>query len=298
MWQTVAMTTTCFDNQETVLSIIFFGGGAKFSDSIFLNVNVFCFLNSSLTVNRLCLGCGQNKTCENVFVGFRKHWSTFFTILWHFMDRKKQLINCENSQQTNQLSKLLLSALLHFTSNINLNRFLIIVVTCLLYHHSLFLIVLLCVPSELPQPEPEPTKRLHSSESHSDNENNSNLSEIQQSTFTDKNSFRCDTCGKNFKQRFRWQRHLRIHTHKRTFACKACGKVFAKSSNLKVHMRIHTGEKPYSCKTCGKNFRYSSALKVHMRIHTGEKLYTCKTCGRSFIQNGSLESQNSLIQSN
>ncbi|XP_030263869.1 zinc finger protein 721-like [Sparus aurata] len=136
------------------------------------------------------------------------------------------------------------------------------------FRYSSALKVHMRVHTELPQPEPEPTKRLHSSESHSDNKNNFNLSEIQQSAPTDKKSFRCDTCGKDFKQRFRWQRHLRIHTHKRTFACKACGRVFAKSSNLKVHMRIHTGEKPYSCKTCGKDFRYSNALKVHMRIHT------------------------------
>ncbi|XP_036943877.1 zinc finger protein 585B-like [Acanthopagrus latus] len=136
--------------------------------------------------------------------------------------------------------------------------------------------------------EPEPTKRPDSSESHSDNENNFNLSEIQQSTLTDKKSFRCDSCGKYFKQRLPWQRHLRIHTCQRTFACKICGGVFTKSFNLKVHMRIHTGEKPYSCKTCGKEFQTSSAVKVHMRVHTGEKPYPCEICGKGCTSSSQL----------
>ena len=43
-------------------------------------MNIFCFLSSSLTVNWLSLGCGQNKTFEDVVFGFGKHWSTFLLI--------------------------------------------------------------------------------------------------------------------------------------------------------------------------------------------------------------------------
>ena len=136
--------------------------------------------------------------------------------------------------------------------------------------------------------KPEPTKRLDNSQSHSYNKKNFKLSGIRQSTLKGKKSFRCEICGRGFKQRLPWQRHLRIHTLGRTYACKACGKSFTKSFNLKVHMRIHTGEKPYSCEICGEDFRYGSALKVHMRVHTGERPYCCEICGRGFISSGNL----------
>ncbi len=81
---------------------------SKFSDFGFSNVNIFWFLESSIPVTWICLGCGQNKTFEDVSLGFGKQWSTLFTILWHFMDQTTnrliekiidRLINNENNRQ-------------------------------------------------------------------------------------------------------------------------------------------------------------------------------------------------------
>ena len=42
-------------------------------------MNIFWFLYSSMTVNWISLSCGQNKTFEDVILGFGKHWSTFYS---------------------------------------------------------------------------------------------------------------------------------------------------------------------------------------------------------------------------
>ena len=50
------------------------------SDSSLWKVNIFSFLSSSMTVNWISFGCGQNKTFEDVVLGF-------LTIFWHFIDK-------------------------------------------------------------------------------------------------------------------------------------------------------------------------------------------------------------------
>ena len=46
----------------------------------FLNMIIFWFLSSSLTVNWISLGCGQNETFWRRRVGFQRHCSTFSAI--------------------------------------------------------------------------------------------------------------------------------------------------------------------------------------------------------------------------
>ncbi|XP_033474758.1 uncharacterized protein LOC117252159 [Epinephelus lanceolatus] len=130
----------------------------------------------------------------------------------------------------------------------------------------------------------QPKTQHHINQSHSNNM--ANMSGTYH--HTGKKSFRCDTCGKDYKYRSLLQRHLRTHTGEKPFTCKICGKGLKSSTTLTVHMRTHTGEKPYVCKICGKRFCDVSALIVHMRIHTGEKPYTCNTCGRAFRLGGDL----------
>ena len=53
----------------------------NFSDSSFLNVNIFWFLSTTTTVNWMSLvACGQNKTFEDVILVFWKQWRIFSDI--------------------------------------------------------------------------------------------------------------------------------------------------------------------------------------------------------------------------
>lgn len=60
-------------------------------------------------------------------------------------------------------------------------------------------------------------------------------------------------------------------TEKRTYCCHLCGKEFRHWCRLKVHMPSHTQVRNFKCKLCDKAYKSSSSLNVHNRTHFGEE---------------------------
>lgn len=99
-------------------------------------------------------------------------------------------------------------------------------------------------------------------------------------TTKDLRLFKCDTCGRAFRQKSTLLQHERIHTDTRPYPCNECGKRFRQQSHLIQHIRIHANEKPYNCMYCARAFRQRAILDQHVRGHlhrqaTGAGTGTC-----------------------
>ncbi|KAM9253374.1 zinc finger protein 496 isoform 1-T3 [Dugong dugon] len=89
--------------------------------------------------------------------------------------------------------------------------------------------------------------------------------EVQASS---KKSYVCPNCGKIFRWRVNFIRHLRSRKEQeRPHACSVCGQVFSDSEDLDGHLETHETQKPYTCSACGKSFRLNAHLLSHMRTH-------------------------------
>ncbi|XP_058169829.1 zinc finger protein 664-like [Anopheles ziemanni] len=97
-------------------------------------------------------------------------------------------------------------------------------------------------------------------------------------------SFPCSECGKSFKRKEYFTAHMRRHRGENPYMCRYCEKAFPRSSELNVHEKYHTNKKNHHCTLCDKSFFRLCSLKLHQRIHTGEKPYKCPHCPKQFIQ--------------
>ncbi|OQR79918.1 zinc finger protein-like [Tropilaelaps mercedesae] len=76
---------------------------------------------------------------------------------------------------------------------------------------------------------------------------------------------RCPVCFRHFGDRWKLERHARVHTGERPFTCGRCGKSFTTKEHLVRHEMSHAGEKPYSCSVCGKAFTRKDHVDRHFK---------------------------------
>ena len=89
--------------------------------------------------------------------------------------------------------------------------------------------------------------------------------EVQTSS---KKSYVCPNCGKIFRWRVNFIRHLRSRREQeKPHECSVCGELFSDSEDLDGHLETHEVQKPFRCGACGKSFRLNSHLLSHRRIH-------------------------------
>ncbi|XP_074539451.1 uncharacterized protein znf526 [Halichoeres trimaculatus] len=123
------------------------------------------------------------------------------------------------------------------------------------------------------------------------------LAEADPAATSDKGSFSCRSCFKNFSSQLQLVHHRRkAHATERSFVCGICGKSFKKQIHVRNHIRTHTGERPFQCSDCGKTFSFLANLMRHNLIHSGVRPYRCDVCHRSFSQSSNLH-QHTLLHS-
>ncbi|XP_014481734.1 PREDICTED: zinc finger protein 260-like isoform X2 [Dinoponera quadriceps] len=99
----------------------------------------------------------------------------------------------------------------------------------------------------------------------------------------DERPFTCHVCGKQFRDSGGLSRHLKdVHAKLKNFTCDLCDRSFASKATREDHRRTHTGERPYVCDSCGKTFKSKASLYIHSKLHTDEFPHTCSYCTKRF----------------
>ena len=95
----------------------------------------------------------------------------------------------------------------------------------------------------------------------------------------DKIQFKCDSCGKVFRDSNELNNHISTHQYD-LFRCMRCFKVCRSQFSFEKHMETHTGTE-IRCKVCDKRFDLKTSLINHMQMHSDDKV-RCETCGKTF----------------
>ena len=96
------------------------------------------------------------------------------------------------------------------------------------------------------------------------------------SVHLDMKGFKCDHCGRKFRDRFSLNFHEQIHGNKLapgvSNLCSMCGNVFVDEKSLKRHVGIvHSNKKSIKCIQCPKRFRDKYGLIRHLNKKHGEE---------------------------
>ncbi|VVD04990.1 unnamed protein product [Leptidea sinapis] len=100
-------------------------------------------------------------------------------------------------------------------------------------------------------------------------------------------SYKCHSCGKEFRMKSTYRAHLRFHTS--YCVCESCGKRCRNNNQLQEHKRARHGlGKIHKCAYCEYSSATKEALTIHERRHTGERPYICDHCGATFHRRANL----------
>ncbi|XP_049633981.1 zinc finger protein 496 [Suncus etruscus] len=108
-------------------------------------------------------------------------------------------------------------------------------------------------------------------------------------------SYVCPNCGKVFRWRVNFIRHLRSRREQEApHECAVCGELFGDSEGLDDHLETHEARKPFECGVCGRSFRLSAHLNAHRCVpptQAGEDpvQLSCCQCGKGFQRPEHLE---------
>ena len=99
-------------------------------------------------------------------------------------------------------------------------------------------------------------------------------------------SFKCNTCKKEFKTLFELNEHkLKVrHDVNQPFKCDICKNAFSTKYILNRHLKKIHPDKTYPCKMCNNVFTSQASLEQHWTQHMGaeETLHKCQICPEKF----------------
>ncbi len=79
----------------------------------------------------------------------------------------------------------------------------------------------------------------------------------------------CNECDKSFPKPSDLKRHKLTHTEAKPYKCETCGKDFRQKAHLVVHIKtIHKKERLYKCHLCRLTFAYKQGLTRHLKTHS------------------------------
>ncbi|XP_017066449.1 uncharacterized protein LOC108104727 [Drosophila eugracilis] len=115
---------------------------------------------------------------------------------------------------------------------------------------------------------------------------------------SDERNYKCEQCGKGFKNTKQLKNHRRLHRTQglgmgklpidRNFSgseannivmhrCEDCGAAFKQKKTLKEHLCKERNEQ-LECPECQRVFGSKSSLRLHLRSHQEHKRFRCDTC--------------------
>ncbi|EDV95991.1 GH15459 [Drosophila grimshawi] len=112
---------------------------------------------------------------------------------------------------------------------------------------------------------------------------------------SEERNYKCEQCGKGFKNTKQLKNHRRLHrtqglgmSAKPSISeeqmalpilhrCEDCGTAFKHRKTLREHLCKQRNEQP-QCTTCQRVFSSKSSLKLHMRSHQESKRFKCEKC--------------------